>query len=167
MPPLTFSLTRFLRIFPDVPFLVRATHANDAAAQALPRGKVPDPNHGGIASAQITAVSTGHPPSSTLTDRNGDFTLALEPGKYTLRVAAEGFAELTQTVESKIAGFEPCEIVLQLAGHSATVMVTDVPGYEAFAMSTATKTLTALRDIPQSITVVPREAMTDQGMQSI
>src|SRR6266850_1150754 len=164
---LTFSLTRLLRIFPVATLFLCAAHVNDATAQASLHGKVLDPNHAAIASAQITAVSTGHPTSSTLTDRNGEFTLALEPGKYTLRVAAEGFAELTQTVESKIAGFEPCEIVLQPAGYSATVMVTDVPGYEAFAMSTATKTLTALRDIPQSITVVPRELMRDQGMQSI
>ncbi len=146
-PPLTFNLTRIQLVFPIVALFLCAAHTNDAAAQASLHGKVLDPNHAAIAFAQITAVSAGHPTSSTLTDRNGEFTLPLEPGKYTLRVAAEGFAELTQTVESKIAGFEPCEIVLQLAGYNATVMVTDVPGYEAFAMSTATKTLTALRDI--------------------
>src|SRR6266404_5007595 len=166
-PPLTFNLTRIQLVFPIVALFLCAAHTNDAAAQASLHGKVLDPNHAAIASAQITAISAGHPTSSTLTDRNGEFTLPLEPGKYTLRVAAEGFAELTQTVESKLAGFEPLEIVLQVAAYSATVTVTDAAGYEAFAMNSATKTLTTLQNIPQSITVVPREVISDQGMESI
>jgi len=156
-----------LRVFSITAIFLCATQAHDVAAQTSFRGKVLDPNHSAIVSARITASSTSGPTSSTLTDRNGEFTLVLEPGKYTLRVTAEGFAELIQTLEPKVAGVEPVEFVLQLAGYSATVTVTDVAGYEAFAVNSATKTLTALRDIPQSITVVPREVMRDQGMQSI
>ena len=166
-PLLTFSLIRIQRIFAMVALFLCATHANDAAAQSSLRGKVLDPNRAAIASAQITAESKDRVTSATLTDRNGDFTLSLAPGKYTLRVAAEGFAELTETVESKLAGFEPLEIVLHVAAYSATVTVTDAAGYEAFAMNSATKTLTTLQNIPQSITVVPREVISDQGMQSI
>jgi catecholate siderophore receptor len=58
-------------------------------------------------------------------------------------------------------------IVLQLAGYSGTVTVTDMVGYEPFSVSSATKTLTPLRDVPQSIAIVSRETIKDQGMQSI
>ncbi|HKP45972.1 MAG TPA: TonB-dependent siderophore receptor, partial [Pyrinomonadaceae bacterium] len=48
-----------------------------------------------------------------------------------------------------------------------SVTVTDMAGYGTFAVSSATKTLTELRDVPQSIAVVSREAIDDQGMQNI
>ena len=56
---------------------------------------------------------------------------------------------------------------MQLAGVRDTVTVTESAGYQAGAVSTATKTLTPLRDVPQSITVVPQELMKDQMMMSI
>ena len=65
---------------------------------------------------------------------------------------------------SKQSSLGPIEIVLQLAEYSATVTVTDTAGY---AVTSATRTLTPLRDVPQSVTVVPREIIKDQGMQSI
>jgi catecholate siderophore receptor len=40
-------------------------------------------------------------------------------------------------------------------------------GYDVLAISTATRTLTPLRDVPQSITVVSQELMRDQGMTSV
>ena len=68
-------------------------------------------------------------------------------------------------VRSMPTSFEALEIVLQLAGYSATVTVTDMAGYDA--VSSATKTLTPLHDVPQSITVVSREVIRYQGMQSV
>jgi len=144
-----------------------ATHADESAMLSQLRGKVLDPNRAAIAGAKITAVMRGQLDASSLTNANGEFSLTLEPGEYTLRVSAEGFADTSLTVRSKPTSFEPLEILLQPAGQSATVTITDMAGYEAFTVSSATKTLTPLRDVPQSVTVLSREVIRDQGMQSI
>ncbi|HEY6123001.1 MAG TPA: TonB-dependent siderophore receptor, partial [Pyrinomonadaceae bacterium] len=64
---------------------------------------------------------------------------------------------------------EPLEIVLQLAGLNTTLTITDSSGddYQTSAISSATRTLTQLRDVPQSISVVTNERIKDQGMQTI
>jgi catecholate siderophore receptor len=145
-----------------------STQASELVVVRSPlRGKVLDPNRAAIANVKITALSKGQAESATFTDANGEFFLLLEPGEYALMVSADGFAEASVTIRSKPTSFEPLEIVLQLAGYSGTVTVTDMAGYDTFAISSATKTLTALRDVPQSITVVSQEVIRDQGMQSI
>ncbi|HEX9425648.1 MAG TPA: TonB-dependent siderophore receptor [Pyrinomonadaceae bacterium] len=144
-----------------------AAQAGEIVTQSQLRGKVVDPNHAAVAGVKITASRNGRTDYSTLTDANGEFSILLEPGEYTLSLSAAGFAEASLTVRSKPTSFEPLEIVLQLAGYSATVTITDMAGYDTVTTSSATKTLTALRDVPQSITVVSREVIEDQAMQSI
>ena len=144
-----------------------AIRASEIAVQAQLRGKVLDPNRAAIAGAKITATKKGQPDAFTFTNANGEFSLALEPGEYTLQVVAQGFAEASLTVRSKPSSFEPLEILLQLAGYSATVTITDMAGYETSTISSATKTLASLHDVPQSVTVLSREVIRDQGMQSI
>jgi catecholate siderophore receptor len=48
-----------------------------------------------------------------------------------------------------------------------TITVRDQPGYQAPAITSGTKTLTPLRDVPQSVTVVTRQLMQDQLMTSV
>src|SRR6185295_1996654 len=127
------------------------------------RGKVVDPNHAGIPGADVWASSPGLPSSSGVTDRNGEFSLTLEPGEYQLRVIAEGFAETTETVSQATA--QPFDIILPVAASSAIVTITDA--YGVSTVSSATKTLTPLRDIPQSISVVTKEQIRDQSMSSV
>src|SRR6266550_3465975 len=136
--------------------------ASEVAVRSQLRGRVLDPNRAAIANVKITASGKAQPESATITDANGEFSLPLEPGEYMLKVAAEGFAEASLTIRSKPTSFEPLEIVLQLAGYSASVTVTDIAGYDTFATRSATRTLTALRDVPQSITVVSRQLIKDQ-----
>lgn len=137
--------------------------------QSQLRGRVVDQNRAAIPGVKVTAFRTranSSSSASTNTDVNGEFSLLLEPGEYHLHCSAEGFAEFSTVVRSKPSAFEPLEIVLQLAGYSGTVTITDMAGFETFS-SSATKTLTALRDVPQSVSVVTRETIKDQGMQSI
>ncbi|HEY6231927.1 MAG TPA: TonB-dependent siderophore receptor [Pyrinomonadaceae bacterium] len=144
-----------------------AVQANGPTTQSQLRGRVLDQQRAAIVGVKITAVRNGANDSvSTVTNASGEFSLLLEPGEYTLRCSAEGFAEATLIVHSKPSVFEPLEIVLQLEGYTATVNVTDTLGFETFSAS-ATRTLTALRDVPQAIAVISREAIKDQGMQSI
>ena len=57
--------------------------------------------------------------------------------------------------------------MLQVAGPRETVNVSAPGRLQAPAISSATKTPTPLRDVPQSVTVVTRELMRDQMMTSI
>src|ERR1041384_1156024 len=126
----------------------------------LLHGKVVDPNRAAIPGADVSTSGTGLPSVSATTDRNGEFSLMVQPGEYQVRVAAEGFSEVTETVNP--ASSQPIEIVLEVAPSSASVTVTDA--YGVSSVNTATKTLTPLRDIPQPISVVTKEQIRDQSM---
>ncbi|HET6974895.1 MAG TPA: TonB-dependent siderophore receptor [Pyrinomonadaceae bacterium] len=132
----------------------------------LLRGKVVDPNHAAIAGADVWASAAGLPSSSAITDRNGEFSVMVQPGEYQVRVMADGFSEVTETVNpAALTNSQPFEFVLEVAPSSASVTITDA--YGVSAVNTATKTLTPLRDIPQSISVVTKEQIRDQSMSSI
>lgn len=132
------------------------------------RGKILDPNHDLVAGAGVT-VQSANSSVSTVTDQEGEFSFALAPGEYTLKIDADGFTEVMQQVNLKPGKPESLEIVLSLAGSTATVTIAaaDLMGYRTEAISSATKTLTPLRDIPQSISVVTKEQIRDQLMESV
>src|SRR6185312_15194750 len=116
--------------------LAHAAQANGITAQSQLRGRVLDPNRAAISGVKVTASRTGRDDSaSTTTNASGEFSLLLEPGEYTLRCSAEGFAEASLIVRSKPSAFEPLEIILQLEGYTATVNITDAAGLETFAAS--------------------------------
>lgn len=140
---------------------------NEPVPRSQLRGRVLDPNRAAIAGAKITALRKGALASSALTNTNGEFSLTLEPGEYTLEISADGFAEALVSVRSMPTSFEPLEILMQLAGYSAIVTVTDMAGVDTSFVSSATKTSTPLRDLPQSVSVVSREVIKNQSMQSI
>ncbi len=132
------------------------------------RGKIWDPNHDLVVGARISAHSAKSS-RSTVTDQNGEFFLALAPGEYVLTVEANGFTTVTRQVNIAGAGRESLEIVLSLADSTATVTIvaSDLVSYRTEAISSATKTLTPLRDIPQSISIVTNEQIREQAMDSI
>ena len=132
------------------------------------RGKVFDPNHAPVPGATITAQDKGRSTSvSATSDQNGEFSLRVEPGEYTVRVAAPGFSEVTQTVSLSQASGASLEVALQVSGVDGSVTVLATGDYQMDAIRSATKTVTPLRDVPQSVTVVTKEQIRDQQMQSI
>ncbi|HEV2707792.1 MAG TPA: TonB-dependent siderophore receptor [Pyrinomonadaceae bacterium] len=145
------------------------TYGQVAPPRASLRGRVLDPNQAVVAGAQVSVEGKGRLSSVVaVTDQKGEFSLSLEPGEYTLRVTAPGFTEAAQAVSlSRADSGTTVEIVLQVAGATSTVTVTDSTGYQVEAVGSATRTLTPLRDIPQTITVVTREQIRDQSLQSI
>ena len=56
---------------------------------------------------------------------------------------------------------------LQVASISESVTVTESSEYQISTISSATKTFTPLRDIPQSINVVTQQQVRDQLMQNV
>jgi catecholate siderophore receptor len=131
-------------------------------------GKVMDPQRAGVAGALITIEGKESTQQTTVTtNERGEFSLAVEPGLYKMSATAEGFAACLQTVDLTKNPTAPIEIMLDVADATASVTITDFSGYLTQAVNTATKTTTSLRDIPQSISVVSKEQIKDQSMQSI
>jgi catecholate siderophore receptor len=152
-------------------FLVLVATAPLSPAQGLDaqlRGRILDPNRELVAGARVR-VQSRQLSISMVTDQNGEFSFALAPGAYTLKVHGVGFAQATRQINLTPAKPESVEIVLSLAESTATVTIVaaDSVGYRTEAISSATKTLTPLRDIPQSISVVTKEQIKEQAMESI
>lgn len=157
----------FLNLCLLVVFGVIGSHLFAQVMSSHVQGRVLDPLHAAVVGAQVMAIPNGQSAGpSTVSDEAGQFTLTLSPGKYTVRVSAKDFLEASQAVEIGNSP-EPLDFVLRLPGVQQSVEVTETAGYLVPAISSSTKTLTPLRDVPQSITVVTEELMKDQGMMSI
>lgn len=136
--------------------------------QPMLRGKVLDPAGAPIAGAKITLTSAGGAgPVTTVTNQAGEFSSSLQPGGYTLKIEAQGFLGYSRSTTIKETASGYLEIALQISAQRDTVTITDSAGYQVPAISSGTKTITPLRDVPQSITVVTREQIKDQQMTSI
>jgi catecholate siderophore receptor len=132
------------------------------------RGRVLDQNRAAIPGAKVVVEASGISGRlSAVTDQNGEFSLMLEPGEYTVRVSVDGFSDASQTIHLNQGSNPFVEVILQVAGAVSSVTVVDVGGYQTDSIGSATKTLTPLRDIPQSITVVTNEQIKDQMLMSI
>ena len=155
--------------FPAI-FLILTALAVSAAAQSrfTFEGTVVDTTGAPIAGARVSTDTGGYAaPEAVVSDQSGAFALVLSPGRHTVTVASEGFEALTVTVDAPSAAGESRTLTLQIAGFRDTVNVAAPPRYVAPAVSTATKTLTPLRDVPQSVTVITRQLIADQLMQSV
>ena len=132
------------------------------------RGIVFDTSRSPIAGARVTALENGHEPGFlAITGDNGEFALDLSPGLYTIKVNAGGFLERSESLSVSEDQAAPHQFILTVEGVHETVTVAEQAGYRAEAVRSGTKTLTPLRDIPQSISVVTRELITDQMMMSM
>src|SRR5438093_5722018 len=146
-------------------FLAATMAATAAEAPVALRGVVLEASRMPMAGALVTAVAeAGGPVSKTRTDGRGAFVLALAPGRYVVMVVAPGFREARQGLDATAAGSAARDFVLELPSFRETVTVSAPPGYQVADISSATRTLTPLRDVPQAVTVATRELMRDKLM---
>jgi catecholate siderophore receptor len=132
------------------------------------RGHVFDTRGAPIEGARIAAApEDGGPAATTATDGRGEFALPLGPGRYTISAAAEGFEVARRIVTAGSDGLGAIDLVLQIAGLQESVTVSAAPADLRPAIVSATRTLTPLRDVPQSVTIVPQQLMKDQMMMSV
>jgi catecholate siderophore receptor len=132
------------------------------------QGTVLDASGAPIAGAVVTVASENQNAGpSTTTNERGEFSLGLGVGRYTVTVVAPGFGDGSQSLTVASGGARLPPFVLSIATIREAVTVSAAAGYRAAATSTATKTLTPLRDVPQAITVVTQELMKDQLMMSV
>jgi len=169
-----FSRSVYQRLFPSLLFVIfTSVIAVNSVAQTSARvtlqGKVFDPRRAAIPGANIVVEKYGVPAPvlNSSANQSGEFTVSLEPGKYRIKAVAAGFAETVREVTVQAGQPATVELQLEIAESSATVTITDAAGYLTDAISSATRTLTLLRDVPQSITVVSKDQIKDQSMQSI
>ena len=138
------------------------------AAQSSVRGRVVDPSNGAIAGAQVTVTSDRRgAPASTVTNQQGEFEMVMDAGSYTVRVSANGFVEASRRFTLGGADTGTANFTLAVAGVHELVTVEAPGGYSVGAVSSATKTMTPLRDVPQSVSVISRALIADQRMSSM
>lgn len=138
-----------------------------AARSVVLTGLVVDPMRLPIAGASVTArgpAGTGR--VTAVSDEQGRFTLHVTPGEQLVVVTSPGFADQTLRV-SATPETAPLSITLAIAGFQDSVTVDAAAGYTAPVTSTATKTPTPLRDVPQAVTVVTQELIKSQLMTSM
>ncbi len=88
------------------------------------RGVVTDPSGAVIPGATVTAKSAGTPPATTKTDGAGAYEIkGLQPGKYTVSVAAKGFSVLAREVEVPAGQDQKLDFALEISAQQAEMVV--------------------------------------------
>ena len=132
------------------------------------RGTVLDGSRAPIAGARVTASAGGAAKRiSAETDVHGSFTLRVAPGDYKVRIVSPGFEDSLRTVTAPEAGTAEAEFVLEISRFWQRVDVVSPGPFNVEAIRSATRTLTPLRDVPQSVTVTTKEQIKDQLLTSI
>lgn len=141
-------------------------HAEPAPIEVT--GRIVDDSGASIRAAAITAYRTGQSSAAAVskTGTDGTFTLRLLPGDYVVRIEAGDSMDATESM-TVAQGMANQEFTLHPPMLHETITVEAPAGYRASTNSSAMKTETPLREIPQAVTVVTRERMQDQLMASI
>ncbi len=151
--------------------LLSTEAAGVASAQVPPTGApeaitgiVVDSTGGAIAGAEVILIPQGDTRRQTVTNGSGQFVFEGVPaGPATLTAAFSRFAPLTVDVGATRTN---TRMVLLAAGVREDVTV-EAPALTTSRITTATRTDTLLRDVPQSVTVVTRGLIADQSMKSM
>ncbi|MDF7813462.1 TonB-dependent receptor [Hymenobacter sp. YC55] len=105
----------------------------------------------------------------TTADEQGRYRLERVPaGTYTLVVQGVGYTPYEQTVEVKAGQNAPVAIQLAASAtnlNEVTVLGRSYTAYQRDATNIATRSETPLRDIPQSVQVLPEAVLRDQQVQ--
>src|SRR5215510_1094918 len=144
--------------------------SQSAARMVSLEGRILDAMQMGIAGALVTATSVdrGAEIATTTSDQTGAFTMPVPVGRYIVKASAPGFVDASLPVTADgTSSASATRFVLQIAGLQEKVKVTAPGGYQVPAIASATKTMTPLRDVPQSVTVDTHELIKDQMMMSM
>ena len=144
--------------------LVAPAAGAQPVADGVVRGTIVDPMQTSIANADVT-ITGGVSPTTVSTDAEGQFSIALPDGTYTITVVSPGFAPSTTTVVVRHGQTVAPRIALVVAGLRESVTVTAPLG--APIVNSATRTATPLHDVPQSVTVISDALIKDQLMTSV
>ena len=130
------------------------------------RGRVLDRNRAAIPGATVSVSAPGLPSLTTTTNQLGEYSFSLPQANYQITATADGFVDTSEAVRLGEAALD-YDLILQIPAAGAFVTITDTAGYGIPSLTSATKTPTLLRDIPQSVSVVTQEQIRDQSMASV
>lgn len=105
-------------------------------------GKVTDPNGSVLPGATVTLKSVGtNLESTSVTNADGNYNFALvQPGKYTLKVNATGFSELSREgIEVRVADRLTLDLQMTVAGVGEMVTITSGLVLESSSVSTGSE----------------------------
>ncbi|MXX85049.1 MAG: TonB-dependent siderophore receptor [Acidobacteria bacterium] len=134
----------------------------EAQSSSSLAGSVVDSTGGAIRGARITAHQDGELVGETRSSGDGSYAFSLAPGEYLVEVQASGFDPAARTVEVD-SGAAGHDFQLELTGLAESVNVTArVEGYVAETATTGSKLDLSRIEVPQSISVVPRDVIEDR-----
>ena len=123
------------------------------------RGQVVDRLHQPLSAVQIRGGAT-----NAWTDSAGEFAIEIPASGIELTLTKEGFQVLRSRAEKDT---KLLLLVMEVASQKSEITITSDSSYLETDISSGTRTLTKLRDIPQSISVVTSSQMKDQLMTSV
>lgn len=133
-----------------------------AQSSASLAGTIVDSTGGAIRGARVTIRLGGELVGETRSSVDGSYTLPLAPGEYLVEVQASGFDLAVQTVRVD-SGAAELHFELELTGLAESVsVIARAEGYVAGTATTGTKLDLSRIEVPQSISVVPREVIDDR-----
>jgi iron complex outermembrane recepter protein len=123
---------------------------------------------GAMILGSTVAYSCGAVHQEAITDANGALRIQLPPGRYTVHIEAPGFKASEREILIPLQT-DPVQlsISMEVKGSEDTVTVSANGGPVISATDIGTRTETALRDIPQSLQIVPRQVIEQQQAHSM
>ncbi|HEY0458277.1 MAG TPA: TonB-dependent siderophore receptor [Pyrinomonadaceae bacterium] len=133
------------------------------------RGTVKDAGESVIVGARITLKDArGKTIERTESDASGEFALGCFPaGEYVLQISNDGMSPVEKRIDFAGCDLQVSDIKLETGSVSETVNVQISADFITSTSETATKTPTALRDVPQSVEIVNRSLLDSQAVFSL
>jgi len=148
--------------------VVLSVSGQPSANEIRVRGQVVDQNHATVSGATVLVSNLLSKPCATASsDPNGEFSFSLPAGEYVLEVKAEGFDSTSQKLRVSPDEKNTIEVSLVIASAIASVTVSAGSEFQTGIVFSATKTPTAMRDLPQTISIVGKQQIAEQSFTSI
>ena len=100
-----------------------------------------------------------------ITGSDGEATIHLRSGTYTLTSSAPGFAKKTLDVHLPLNA--PLSIKMDLGSATDTVNVSSDSGFVPYASNAGSKTNALLIEVPQSISIVSEREIEARGVMTV
>jgi catecholate siderophore receptor len=132
-------------------------------------GTIKDAGGAVIPGAEITLKNSGGKTLDKVTSgAEGEFALGcFADGEYVLSVAKQGMSRIEKTLTLKKENLLISDVVLETDVVSETVTVRIEPAFVSSTGEAATKTLTPLRDVPQSVEIINRQLLDSQSARTL
>lgn len=161
-------MKKFLLVMLAVLFASFPAYSQNAAASGVITGTVRDPNQAVIVNVPVTLTRIpAGTPAEAVTNEQGAYTFpALQPGTYTVTVAAKGFQPFASGILKVTAGSTlHLDALLTLAGNAETVTVSAGTVENAYRVEHVTPGgplgTTPILDLPYSVNVISRQLIDD------